>query len=86
MALFLRRGQPAEAAGRLALATVLQFMEELSARQAADAVRARIDWKYALGLELTDVSIRSGPTKNASLAASPLEARDASSTSAFVSM
>ena len=29
-------------------------MEELPDRQAADAVRARIDWKYALGLELTD--------------------------------
>ena len=49
-ALFPRRGQPAEAPGRLALATVLQFMEGLSDRQAADAVRARIDWKYALGL------------------------------------
>ena len=53
-ALFSRRGQPAEASGRLALATVLQFMEGLPDRQAADAVRARIDWKYALGLELTD--------------------------------
>ena len=53
-ALFPRRGQPAEAPGRLALATVLQFMEGLPDRQAADAVRARIDWKYALGLELTD--------------------------------
>ncbi len=52
--LFHRRGQPAEAPGRLALATVLQFMEGLSDRQAADAVRARIDWKYALGLDLTD--------------------------------
>jgi transposase len=53
-ALLPRRGQPAEAPGRLALVTVLQFMEALSDRQAADAVRARIDWKYALGLELTD--------------------------------
>jgi transposase len=32
----------------------MQFMEELPDRQAADAVRGRIDWKYALGLELTD--------------------------------
>jgi transposase len=32
----------------------MQFMEELSDRQAADAVRSRIDWKYALDLELTD--------------------------------
>jgi transposase len=41
-------------AWRLALVTVMQFVENLSDRQAADAVRARIDWKYALGLELTD--------------------------------
>jgi transposase len=38
----------------LALATVLQFAEGLSDRQAADAVRSRIDWKYVLGLALTD--------------------------------
>jgi transposase len=38
----------------LALVTILQFLEHLSDRQAGDAVRARIDWKYALGLELTD--------------------------------
>jgi transposase len=53
-ALFPTRGQPAEAPARLALATVLQFVEGLSDRRAADAVRGRIDWKYALGLELTD--------------------------------
>ena len=47
-------GQPGLAPWRLALVTVLQFLEHLSDRQAADAVRARIDWKYALGLELTD--------------------------------
>jgi transposase len=44
-ALFPTRGQPAEAPARLALATVLQFAEGLSDRQAADAVRSRIDWK-----------------------------------------
>lgn len=33
---------------------MLQFTERFSNRQAADAVRARIDMKYALGLELTD--------------------------------
>ena len=38
----------------LALITVMQFAEGLSDRQAADAVRGRIDWKYALGLDLTD--------------------------------
>jgi transposase len=32
----------------------MPFMENLSDRQAAQAVRARIDWKYVLGLELTD--------------------------------
>ncbi len=32
----------------------MQFAEGLSDRQAAEAVRARIVWKYALGLELTD--------------------------------
>lgn len=34
--------------------SVLQYVEDLSDRQAAEAVRARIDWKYLLGLELTD--------------------------------
>jgi len=53
-ALYPNQGQPGLAPWRLALVTVLQFLEHLSDRQAADAVRARIDWKYALGLELTD--------------------------------
>lgn len=52
--MFAQEGQPAESPGRLALITVMQFAEGLSDRQAADAVRSRIDWKYALGLELTD--------------------------------
>ena len=52
--LFPRRGQPAESPGRLAWVTVMQFAEGLSDRQAADAVRGRLDWKYVLGLELTD--------------------------------
>ena len=52
--LFPSRGQPAEAPWRLAVVTVLQFAEGLTDRQAADAVRSRIDWKYALGLELSD--------------------------------
>ena len=47
-------GQPAYAPWRLALITALQFRENLSDRQAAAAVRARIDWKYLLALELTD--------------------------------
>src|SRR3954452_4848616 len=53
-ALFPDRGQPALSPARLAPVTVLQFVEGLSDRRAADAVRGRIDWKYALGLELTD--------------------------------
>jgi transposase len=52
--LFPTRGQPAEAPWRLALIVVLQFAEHLTDRQAAEAVRSRIDWKYLLGLELTD--------------------------------
>ena len=52
--LFPTRGQPAASPARLALVSVLQYVEGLSDRQAADAVRSRIDWKYALALELTD--------------------------------
>jgi len=52
--LFPTRGRHALPPWRLALITVLQFLEGLSDRQAAEAVRARIDWKYALSLELGD--------------------------------
>jgi transposase len=52
--LFSMRGQPAESAWRLALVLVLQFAEGLTDRQAADAVRGRIDWKYLLGLAIDD--------------------------------
>src|SRR4029078_3501727 len=48
------RGQPALAPWRLVLVTVLQFRQDLSDRPAAGAVRARIDWRSLLGLELTD--------------------------------
>src|SRR6266702_7301976 len=54
VALFPKDGQPALAPWRLALVTHMQFAERLSDRQAAHAVRARLDWKYALGLELED--------------------------------
>jgi len=47
-------GQPAESPGRLALITIMQYLEDLSDRQAAEAVRSRIDWKYILGLALDD--------------------------------
>jgi transposase len=53
-ALFSHTGRPAEAPAQLALITVMQFAEGLSDAQAADAVRARIAWKYALALDLRD--------------------------------
>src|SRR5438309_6643856 len=46
--------QPAAVPWRLALVTIMQFAEGLSDRDAAEAVRTRIDWKYLLGLELSD--------------------------------
>ena len=50
--LFPKRGQPADRPWRLVLVTIFHCVDDLSDRQAADAVRAHIDWKYALGLEL----------------------------------
>ena len=47
--LFPKLGQPGLPPWRLALVTLLQFRENLPDRQAAEAVRARIDWKYLLG-------------------------------------
>jgi transposase len=52
--LYDARGQLAISPWRLALVTVFQFLENLSDRQAAEAVRSRIDLKYALSLELGD--------------------------------
>lgn len=52
--LYDARGQLAISPWRLALVTVFQFLENLSDRQAAEAVRSRIDLKYALSLELDD--------------------------------
>jgi transposase len=51
-ALFEWQGQAGISPGLLAMVTVMQFMEGLTDRQAAEAVRARIDWKYILGLTL----------------------------------
>jgi len=48
------QGRPAESPGMLNLIMVMQYAEGLSDQQAAEAVRSRIDWKYALGLALTD--------------------------------
>jgi transposase len=52
--LFPQDGQPAQSPAQLALVTIMQFAEDLADRAAADAVRDRLAWKYALGLELTD--------------------------------
>jgi transposase len=48
------RGKPGISPAQLAMVTVLQFTENLTDRQAADAVRGRLDWKYCLGLALED--------------------------------
>jgi transposase len=53
-AMFSSTGQPGYAPGLLALVTVVQYMEDLSDREIADAVCARIDLKYLLGLALDD--------------------------------
>ena len=52
--LYPATGQPAFDPWRLALVVVFEYVEGLTDRQAAEAVRNRIDWKYALSLELTD--------------------------------
>lgn len=52
--LYPSRGKPAWSPGRPAPVSVMQFAEGLSDRQAADAVRGRLDRKYLLGLELVD--------------------------------
>jgi transposase len=53
-AAFGDRGRPGWSPSRLALVTVLQRVEDLADRQAAEAVRTRIDWQYLLGLPLDD--------------------------------
>jgi transposase len=52
--LFPAWGHPGLPPWRLALVTIMQCRENLADCQAAEAVRARIDWKYRLGLDLTD--------------------------------
>lgn len=52
--MFSHTGQPAIAPWRLVLVTVMQYAENLTDRQAAEAVRGRIDWKYSLGMEMRD--------------------------------
>ncbi len=52
--LYPKQGSYAEAPWRLALVSVMQYMENYTDRQAAEAVRMHIDWKYVLSLQLTD--------------------------------
>jgi transposase len=52
--LYAADGSPAISPARLALVTIFQFMEHVTDREAAELVRARIDWKYALRLPLDD--------------------------------
>jgi transposase len=54
VAAFGVRGRPGISPAQLMIVSVLQFSENLTDRQAAEAVRDRITWKYALGLELED--------------------------------
>ena len=49
-----RDGRPGISPAQLATVSVLQFLLSLSDRDAAEAVRCRIDVKYALGLDLDD--------------------------------
>ncbi len=53
-AAFADRGPEGWSPGRLMLVTVLQAAEGLTDRQAAEAVRDKLSWKYALGLALAD--------------------------------
>ena len=53
--LYSYTGQPAKSPAFLALVSLMQFAEGLTDKQAAQAVAARIDWKYALGLKITEI-------------------------------
>jgi transposase len=52
--LYVHHGRPAESPARLAMVLVLAHLEDLTDIAAADAVRARLDWKYLLALPLDD--------------------------------
>jgi len=53
--LYPKSGQLAEQPWRLAVMSIIQYMENYTDRQATEALRARIDLKYALSLEITDL-------------------------------
>jgi transposase len=50
--LFPNRGKAAYPPWRMAFITIFQFIENLSDRKTVESIRARIDWKYALSLEV----------------------------------
>jgi len=52
--LFDHRGKRGTSPANLAMVMVMQYSEGLTDKQAVEAVRSRIDWKYMLGLELED--------------------------------
>ncbi|MFN8635811.1 MAG: IS1182 family transposase [Chloroflexota bacterium] len=52
--LYEPRGRAAVSPSVLMLVTIFQFMENLPDREAARAVRVRLDWKYALHLAVDD--------------------------------
>jgi transposase len=52
--LYAHQGPAGISPARLVVVTLLQYWEHLSDREAADAVRSRLDWKYLLGLSVDD--------------------------------
>src|SRR5947207_1675252 len=54
ISLYPNVGQLAEQPWRLAIVSVIQYMENYTDRQVAEAVKTGIDFKYALSLEWTD--------------------------------
>lgn len=52
--LYAHQGPAGISPARLAVITLLQFHEDLSDEEAADAVRSRLDWKYLLALPADD--------------------------------
>ena len=55
-----RDGRPGISPAQLATVSVLRFLLDLPDRDAAEAVRCRIDFKYALGLDLDDPGFHFG--------------------------
>ena len=55
-----RDGRPGISPAQLATVSVLQFLLDLSGRDAAEAVRCGIDFEYALGLDLDDPGFHHG--------------------------